>query len=326
MIIAIDGHMLGDRSGGNESHYTNILRAMKPDKEDTVYLFVKSGADVSEFEEKFRIVRFASESPFRRNFTELDRLCRQYKVQVLHTQYFIPFIRSCRTVCTIHDICFEHYKNIFTKTEYCRQKLLIPYAAKHSEYIFTVSEHAKADIVEHYHVDPARVIVTYNAVSEDFRVLSREELDEAELRERFAIGSAPFVLSVGNLQPRKNLPRLIEAFNQWKAESSSPARLVIVGKKAWMYSEILKSAGSASGNIVLTDYVSNEDLVRLYNAAESFVFPSYFEGFGIPPLEVLALGTPEEVVTEKTLQGLYGRRIGLVRTPQGTVLVPEEGC
>ena len=133
MIIGIDGHMLGDHSGGNESYYANILRTMLIDPKDKVYLFVKNGIDVSDYENKYMIVRFSSESSLKRNFFELDMLCKKYKIEVLHTQYFIPFLRSCRVVCTIHDICFEHFSNIFTKKDYWAQKLLIPYAAKHSE-------------------------------------------------------------------------------------------------------------------------------------------------------------------------------------------------
>lgn len=298
--------MLGDHSGGNESYYTNILRAMKVDQEDKVYLFCKEDIDVSEFEGKFTVVRFKNHSSFKRNFVELNQLCKQYDIDVLHTQYFIPFIRSCKVVCTIHDICFEHYKNIFTKKEYCRRKLLIPYAAKHSEYIFTVSNHAKSDIVEHYNVDPDNVIVTYNAVNEQFKMLSDEELKEAELREKFQIGEQPFVLTVGNLQPRKNLPRLIAAFNAWKAEYQKPVKLIVVGKKAWMYSDILKAVGADNGNIVLTDYVTNDDLVRLYNAAACFFYPSFFEGFGIPPLEAMSCGTPVAVADATSLPEVVG--------------------
>lgn len=306
MIIGIDGHMLGDHSGGNESYYANILKAMKVDPLDKVFLFVKESIDVSAFDGKFTIVRFRSNSSFKRNFVELNKLCKKYNVEVLHTQYFIPFIRSCKVVCTIHDICFEHYKNIFTKKEYLRQKLLIPYAAKKSVCVFTVSNHAKDDIVKHYHVSPEKVIVTYNAVNETFCRIDTASLDIEGLRKRFNIGDYPYILTVGNLQPRKNLPRLIEAFNKWKKETHNCAKLVIVGKKAWRYADILKAVDSEPENIVLTDYVSNEDLVRLYNGAVAFIYPSYFEGFGIPPLEAMACGTPVAVANTTSLPEVVG--------------------
>lgn len=308
MIIGIDGHMIGDHSGGNESYYSNILKAMESSAGDTVYLFLKPGVDDTPYKDKFKIVRFQSQGAMKRNFVELPKLAKQYKLDVLHVQYFMPFKwqMSCPVVVTIHDICFEHYKDIFTKKEYIRQKLLIPYAAKHSKYIFTVSNHAKNDIATHYDIDPNKIIVTYNAVNSNFRVLTAEELNEPELRSKFGIGNNDYLLTVGNLQPRKNLPRLIEAFNKWKEESGDPAKLVIVGKKAWMYSGILSSAGVNKENIVLTDYVSDQDLVRLYNAAKAFIYPSFFEGFGIPPLEAMACGTPVAVANATSLPEVVG--------------------
>lgn len=144
-------------------------------------------------------------------------------------------MRATTVVSTIHDICFEHYRNIFTKKEYIRQKILIPYAAKHSRYIFTVLEYSKNDIAEHYGIPRDRIIVTYNAVSDDFRELTKEELDAAELRTKFGI-SRDYILTVGNLQPRKNMIRLIRAYRSLREGGKITHQLVIVGKKAWMFS------------------------------------------------------------------------------------------
>ncbi|MGN0378726.1 MAG: glycosyltransferase family 4 protein [Butyrivibrio sp.] len=307
MIVGIDGHMIGDHSGGNESYYTNILLNMKKDDGDEFILFLKEGVDSSLYEKTFKIVRFKEKSSFKRNFFELPRLCKKYNLDVLHTQYFIPFHRPCPVVCTIHDICFEHYKDIFTRSEYIRQKLLIPYAAKKSCKIFTVSNDAKNDIVRHYGVSPKNVIVTYNAVSSDFHNLSSDELKESDLREKFGIGNSRYVLSVANLQPRKNLPRLIRAYRKAQQHRlKDDTKLVIVGKKAWMYNDIIKEACEDNDKIVFTDYVSNEDLVRLYNAAACFVYPSFFEGFGIPPLEAMACGTPVAVANTTSLPEVVG--------------------
>ena len=306
MIIGIDGHMLGDHSGGNESFYYNVLKCMNVDKNDRVYLFVKDGVDTTEFENKFIIVRFKSANALVRNFIELPKLCKKYNLDLLHTQYFIPFYRPCKVVCTIHDICFEHYKNIFTKKEYIRQKLLIPYAAKKSKLVFTVSEDAKKDIVDKYGLSNEKVIVTYNAVNEMFRKLDDKELNSQELRQKFGLGEERYILSVGNLQPRKNLPRLIEAYHKVCDEVTEKVNLVIVGKKAWMYEDIFRDAKNGNGKIIFTDYVSVEDLVRLYNEAACFVYPSFFEGFGIPALEAMACGTPIATSNKTALPEVVG--------------------
>ncbi len=305
MRIAIDAHMLGDKSGGNESYYSDILKELHPAPGDEVFLFARPEADVKDYENTFHIVRFSTNAPFKRNFVELNQLCKKYQIDVLHCQYFIPFFCPCKIVCTIFDICFEHYKDIFSKKEYIRQKLLIPYAAKHSDYIMTDSFHAANDISEHYGIDKNRIVVAYGAVSDDFRELSSEELNEIELRSRFGIGDSKYILTVGNLQPRKNLPRLIDAFIEWSMESQSNSKLVIVGKKAWLFSDILDAARN-SDNIIFTDYVSESDLIRLYNAATCFIYPSFFEGFGIPPLEAMACGTPVAVANATSLPEVVG--------------------
>ncbi|WP_028521075.1 glycosyltransferase family 4 protein [Ruminococcus flavefaciens] len=309
MRIGIDGHMLGDHSGGNESYNTNILRNMKVDRRDRVFLFVRKDAEIEKcLEDKFTIVRFRSSSPFVRNFVELTLLCRKYRLDVLHTQYFIPFIRPCRTVVTIFDICFEHYRNIFTRKEYIRQKLLIHYAAKKADAIVTCSKYSAMDIGKCYGIDKRKITVAYAAADSCFRKLSSMELNEKELRERFAIGDSDYILSVGNLQPRKNLPRLIRAFSALKNKKLlRDEKLVIVGKKAWLYENIIREAGGENRDIIFTDYVETDDLVRLYNGASCFVYPSIYEGFGMPPLEAMACGTAAAVSDSSSLPEVAGR-------------------
>lgn len=307
MKIGIDAHMLGDFSGGNESYYTNIINHLDPPNNVEIILFVNQINSLKSIKQNFKCVEFKSKSSLVRNFIELPYLCKKYKLDLLHTQYFVPFIRPCKVVCTIHDICFEHYKNIFTKKDYLIQKTLIPYAARKSQTIFTVSNHAKQDIISHYGVSEENIVVTYNAVNEKFKELNEKELGASELREKFNITGNRVLLTVGNLQPRKNLPRLIRAFIELKKDNNyEDVQLVIVGKKAWMYNDILIEASKNSDDIVLTDYVSEEDLVRLYNLADAFVYPSYFEGFGIPPLEALACNTNVAVSNVSSLPEVIG--------------------
>lgn len=138
-------------------------------------------------------------------------------------------------------------------------------------------------------------------------LLNEEELNESELRNKFDITGNRIILSVGNLQPRKNLPRLMRAFVKLKKDSHfSDVQLVVVGKKAWMFDDIMKESADNNKDIILTDYVSNEDLVRLYNLADGFVYPSFYEGFGIPPLEAMACGTPVAVANATSLPEVVG--------------------
>ena len=307
MRIGIDAHMLGDKSGGNESFYRGILDAMDTDDGNEYYLFVRQGVDTPEYEDGFKIVRFESDGAFKRNFVELPRICRKYKLDVLHTQYYIPFVRPCPVVCTIHDISFEHYKDIFNKGEYIRNKILIPYAARHADRVVTVSKFCQKDIATRYRIPANKIDVVYNAVNSEFKILTESELSKLNVRKTYNIGQDPYLICVGNLQPRKNIPRLIRAFASYKTKEKSAVKLVVVGKKAWMYDEIFKEVGERD-DVLFTDYVPREDLVALINEAKAFVYPSYFEGFGIPPLEALACGVPVCVADIDVMHEVVGDR------------------
>lgn len=297
--IAVDAHMIGDHSGGNESYYTNAFQAMEIPVGISITLLLNNNVDDGNYKDKYKIIRFKSKNALIRNFIELPYLCFKYKFDLLHTQYFIPFVRPCKVICTIHDICFEHFKDIFTKKEYYLQKILIPYAAKKAEYILTVSEHAKRDIASCYHIDPNKIIVTYSSANKVFHEVSK--IYRNDLINKFKIGDKGYILSVCNLQPRKNLVRLIKAYGLLYDQNKINQKLVIVGKKAWMYSEILSEAARYSTEIIFTDYVTDDDLVQLYNFADCFVYPSFFEGFGLPPVEAMACGTPVVVSKETSL-------------------------
>lgn len=298
--------MLGDRSGGNETFYSGILENMQVPNDLEIYLFVSQPANVETLKDKFKVVYFKSSNAFIRNFIELPLLCLKYKLSVLHTQYFIPFFRFCPVVCTIHDICFEHFKDIFTTKEYVRQKILIPYAARHSRAIYTVSEFSRKDICERYKIPKERVFVVYNSPKKIFRKLSANDLKLEELKQKFGI-SNNFVLSVGNLQPRKNLARLIKAFCSLKdCGKIGKCQLVIVGKKAWLFNDIIQAATTNKNDVIFTDYVTEDELVRLYNVADYFVYPSFFEGFGLPPVEAMACGTAVAVSNQSALPEVVG--------------------
>lgn len=314
--VAIDAHMLGDMSGGNETYYRNVLQNMYPSEGMEIFLFVKEGIDVSAYEDRFTIVYLPKHGASVRNLIDIPLLCIKHHIDVLHMQYFIPFFRPCPVVTTIFDICFEHYNDIFTTREYIRQKILIKYAARKSKKIFTVSHYSKNDISECYKIPKNKITVTYGSVSDTYKRLTAEELDIEDLRSRFGI-NGEYILSVCNLQPRKNLKRLIEAFQILvERYDHKDLQLIIVGKKAWMYDEIFKTANFMNEKIaenhfdnktiVFTDYVDEQELVRLYNGAKCFVYPSYFEGFGIPPLEAMACGTPVAVSHATSLPEVVG--------------------
>ena len=292
-MIGIDGHVLGDRSGGNETYYRNLIMNLSPEIQKETILFVKSMEDVQGLSFQGQVVCYKSKKAAVRNFIELPYLAWKYKLKCLHMQYFIPFVCPCPIVVTIHDISFEHFSDIFTKKEMLLQRNLIPYAARKSKKILTVSEFSKDDICEKYQVSPEKVVVTYNGKSEKFNKEPLTDQERAVLRERYSLPEK-YILYVGNIQPRKNLKRLLHAYFKYADKAANSLPLVIVGKKAWMYDEVFAEIEQRQweGRVFFTDYVDADDLPQIYKEAEFFVYPSIFEGFGLPVLEAMACGTP----------------------------------
>ena len=306
MRIGIDAHMLGEGSGGNESFYDGIIKAMKPDPEDTYILFMKKGVLADPFKNKFKIIRFRSRNAFIRTYIELPLLCIKYHLDLLHTQYYVPFLRPCQVLVTIHDISFEHFRKFFSRTEWLKDKILVRHAAKRAERIVTVSQFSADDIAKIYGVNREKISVVYNAAGSEFRKLSKERLQQLNVRNKYLIGDEPYVMFVGNRHPRKNLKRLLKAFTEYKKTVKARLKLLIVGKKAWKDDEAAYISEEDMKSIILTGYVKRENLVGLLNEAEGLIYPSLFEGFGIPPLEALRCGTRVAVSDIEVMHEVLG--------------------
>jgi glycosyltransferase involved in cell wall biosynthesis len=170
----------------------------------------------------------------------------------------------------------------------------VRHTARRAAEIITVSEYSKQDIIETYGIAPARITVTPEAAAANFApVTSATELER--IRKLFAL-KPDYILSLGSLQPRKNLVRLIGAYSQLrrKRPEMDLPQLVFAGKRGWLESEIFRAAEQSgfSQDIVFTGYVADADLAALYSGAGCFVYPSYFEGFGLPVLEAMQCGVP----------------------------------
>lgn len=306
-MIGIDAHMIGDKSGGNETYCQNIINNFNTEQSKNIILFVNNDADLSKISFSGQIVKYKSHNAFIRNFVEIPFMMKKYKLELMQTQYFIPFMRFCPVVTIIHDISFEHFKDIFTKKVYMMQKALIPYAAKKSNRILTCSNYSKDDIADKYNINSNKIVLTYCAVSDEFKRLNLSENEILDIREKFKLPDK-FILSVGNLQPRKNIKRLLEAFVKLKKEKDFDLKLVIVGKRAWMYDDIFSilKDNHLESEVILTDYVTNEELVKLYNLSQIFVYPSFFEGFGLPVLEAMSCGTPVATSNVSSLPEVVG--------------------
>lgn len=305
MRIAIDAHSVGTGLGGNESYATNLIEALAEiDAVNSYTLYVTRREAVERFSNcwpNFTVRATLPHTPFIRIPLTLSAELRRNPVDVLHVQFTAPPFPPCPVVVSIHDLSFEHLPQTFKWRSRKQLRITVRNSARAASQIVALSQYARDDIINTYGIEPEKMNVIPLAAPAHFRPVE----DEAELqRVRQTYGIAgDYILSVGAIQPRKNLKRLIAAYSNLrraKPEGNLP-KLVLVGKCAWLYDETLRTIREleVSNSVVLTGYVPESDLPALYSGALCFVYPSYFEGFGLPPLEAMQCGTPV-IVGERT--------------------------
>ncbi|MCA1594639.1 MAG: glycosyltransferase family 4 protein, partial [Acidobacteria bacterium] len=295
--IAIDAHSVGTGLAGNETYAANLIEALAEIDPSNLYtLYVTRREAVERFGGRWpnvRVRRTLPHTPLLRIPVTLSAELRRRPVDLLHVQYTAPPFAPCPVVATIHDLSFEHLPATFKRRSRMQLRLTVRRTARAAAHIITPSEFTRRDIVNTYAIRPERVSVIKLAASPTFKPANPEEVERA--RRRYGI-EGEYILAVGSIQPRKNLARLIGAYADLRRERSSDKlpQLVLVGKKAWLYGQTLRALEErgVSDSTILTGYVSEGDLPALYTGALCFVYPSYFEGFGLPPLEAMQCGTP----------------------------------
>lgn len=202
------------------------------------------------------------------------------------THYLPIFTPSCSAI-SILDVSYIHFPEFFKTADLRQLTLWTRYSVRKAKKIFTISRASKDDIIKIYKIPSDRVVVTYPGIKMETQNL---KLKTQNLKDKFGMDK-DYILFVGTLQPRKNIIRLVEAFSTLDNKNIS---LVIVGKKGWLYKEILSSPKKfgAEERVKFLDFVSDEDLPNLYKNAVCFVLPSLYEGFGLPVLEAMKYGCP----------------------------------
>jgi glycosyltransferase involved in cell wall biosynthesis len=195
-------------------------------------------------------------------------------------------------VATVHDVSYLEHPEYFTRDRALQLRVTVGRTVRQAARILTGTENARNSILKVYpDLEEDKVTVVPLAAAPEFRPVSREAA-VAVARERFSLGG-PFILSVGDIQPRKNHIGLIRAFARLvKAYPQLPHKLVLVGKPTWFSPKVEEAAreSGAGDRIQFVGFVSDSDLLQLYNACDCFVFPSFYEGFGFPALEAMQCG------------------------------------
>ena len=226
------------------------------------------------------------------------------------TNFEVPFWNR-RSVVTIHDLSALLHREKHRDSLARRARLRLPIVAKLARKIITPTESVKREVCEHLRVKANKVIAIPSAARQSFRPVPSEQT--VETRKRLAIED-DFLLFVGTLEPRKNLLTLLKAFDQIVRQTSLRPQLVIAGGEGWLMDEtflFIKDSGIGD-RLRLTGYLGDDELRALYSACRIFIYPSLYEGFGLPPLEAMACGAPVIAGRVPALREVLGNAARLV--------------
>ncbi|MGE5245599.1 MAG: glycosyltransferase family 4 protein [Betaproteobacteria bacterium] len=295
MRIGIDARKLHDFGIG--TYIRNLVRHLARMDRDTEYVLLCRPEDVEalvSLGDNFRPVVETSG-----NYSVAEQLKVPFAVQregitVFHApHYVLPPLVGCRSVVTIHDcihLMFPQYLPGRLAHVYARSAITL--AARRATRVITVSESSKRDILRFVNLPPEKIDVIYNAYDERFAVEPREE-DVVRVRERYQLHDE-FVLYAGTVKPHKNIERLIDAFHRVRQQGLDHLKLVLIGDDISKYASLRRAVHRHQLHqyVRFLGYVPEETLAVMYRLAGVFVFPSLYEGFGLPPLEAMASGTP----------------------------------
>jgi glycosyltransferase involved in cell wall biosynthesis len=225
--------------------------------------------------------------------TGLPRYVRTSGIELFHgTNYDVPLWRQCPTVLTIHDLSLLTHPETHERRRVTRARRRLPLMAREANLVIVPTESVRGEVCERLGLPPGKVFAVPEAARPCFMPM---ELEATEgVRQRLGIGT-DFLLSVGTIEPRKNLQTLVSAFEEIALGQSRPTlQLVIAGSRGWLSQPLfddLEKSGVRK-RIVLTEYLNDEELRALYSSCRALVYPSIYEGFGLPPLEAMACGAP----------------------------------
>jgi glycosyltransferase involved in cell wall biosynthesis len=289
MRFSVDAHAIGCHLTGNEVYIRNLLHQFSrlDDENDFVAYLSKPSAEL-DIPERFQR-RHVSSNPFIRLGFDLPKRVREDRPDLLHVQYTSPVSCSVPLVVSVHDVSYLEHPQYFTRFRAMQLKLTVKRSVHAAARVLTPSEFSRDAILRHYAIDERKVVVIPNAAASVFRPIERQ-VAAASVERKFGIHE-PFVLMVGDLQPRKNHLGLLNAFEDvMRAFPQLRHRLVFVGKETWYSKELHRavSASSVADRVTFTGFVEDADLLHFYGACDLVVFPSFYEGFGLPILEGMA--------------------------------------
>lgn len=315
MRIGIDISLIAPpRTGiGNYTYYL-VKNLLEINKKNHYILFSNRVIPCDIFDKdlknnEFKIIKLIPKiRPFLWYLVYLPFYIKRHKIDIfLSTNFFTPVINwKTKVLTAIHDLTAQKYPQTHKWQARLMHKLFLQSSLKKSNLIISDSESTKMDIIDLFNIPSEKIRVIYPAISEIFKKIEDLNLLKS-VKAKYSLPDR-YILFVGTLEPRKNLALLLKAFAELKKTQSIGHKLVIVGRKGWLYSDIFDIIRKEQllEEIILTGYVEEIDLPAIYSMAEVLVYPSIYEGFGLPPLEAMACGCPVIASNTSSLPEVVG--------------------
>jgi glycosyltransferase involved in cell wall biosynthesis len=321
MRIAVDARLLYYRAAGIAQYTLRLVEALCREASEERFLLLQDRR------QRDRLIRapnlghvpMLTPSHHRWESTALPLELLRLRLDLLHSPDFVlPLRRRYAGVITVHDLAFLRFPEWITP-EAAHYYGRVGQAAHSAERVIAVSECTKRDILELLEVPEEKVTLIHEAAGRPFRPLELAPSDRRVLKGRH-LAPGRFALFVGTIEPRKGLPGLLQAFRRMMdryPDLEPHPRLIIAGAQGWLHEDVFALVNELrlAQEVAFVGRVSQEDLVWLYNAARCFAFPSLYEGFGLPPLEAMACGTPVVASNAGAIPEVVGQA-GLLVDPQ----------
>lgn len=296
MKIGIDLHTLTNFKQGTHTFTSNLVEELLAlDRDNRYYLYItdknegvleafsRPNVTFSRVVPHQRLIRIPISLPVKLAYDGID---------VFHCQYMAPLTAVTPIAVAMHDIIHEYMPELYPRNLCRMMRVLYPLSVRKARHVLTISEHSKQDIMKYYGVPPEKITVTYCGVSKAFSPID-DQAAIGRAKHRYGI-SGPYIYYVGRLEPRKNLLTLIRAYHALRQRGVDTHTLVLSGMKYYQYERLhaLVVELGLQREVIFTGGVEDAELPLLINGASAFAYPTLAEGFGLPPLEAMACGTP----------------------------------
>lgn len=290
MNLLIDAHVFDGKFQGTRTYLQGLYSCLIQ-KNDIDFYFAASDINniinIFGTNENIHYIKLETHSNIKRLSIEFNKIIKKYHIDYAHFQYITPLIKSCKEIVTTHDVLFLDFPQFFPKAYKLKNNFFFKRSAKRADILLTVSEYSRKSISYHYNIPINNIHITPNGV-----LLPNKNILLPNTNKLYNLHK--YILSVSRIEPRKNYLSILIAYNELKLYERG-YKLVIIGTKDLKYKDFNQYYNKLSTTVkdnILFMSVNYLELISLYKNANLFVFPSFAEGFGIPPLEAIALKCP----------------------------------